>query len=965
MKKGYRIVSAVLAMCMILVLMPAIKVNAAEKVRVGYFQISGYQEIAQDGTRRGFGYDYLQEIAKYTGWEYEYVDATWDECLNMLAEGEIDLLTCAKYSEERAQLYDFSTCRMGLLHSVITVRTDDDRYSYDDYAGFDGMKVGILKGNRTNQTLERLCEEHSIQMELCVFGTEKELKDALENKEIDAIASSNQRVLENEKVICRFGLGEFYAVTAKGNDELLVGLNTAMERIVLDNPYYEAELYDKYFANNAGYKVAFTAQEKHYIQEKGSIKAVVMPDAEPFSFYDGEKYQGIAVESIEAIAAEAGLQVEYVQAKDGAEAMQMLQNQEADVIADFYADYSWGQKQGAILTKPYMEMPYAEVTAGQKAEAGERKVAVCADSFFNEIYVQEYYPAEQIIYFDSERACVEAVRSGEADVAYVSQYAAEILLQEDENLKLDSRILYETVHGVAIAVAEQERTLCYILDKAITNLEAEKIPQIIEEYKSMGEEKVSLRRFIYYNPIPVIISMAVVFSVVIGALVYALIQKKKYDQHIFELAYKDPLSGLGNINLLEDFVVKKRQEYLGKDVAMISLDINHFTTINESYGREVGDLVIGHVGYKLKEMIADKGMVVRNKADNFLLFGIYSDDEIKKLVEQIQSELGNYQCKEAGVGEEGINISYYFGIVKAKFDGDTSLHQMIDRAAMAKKATKREKSIIWYFDDEMEQQLLREKMLEDRMESALENGEFTVYYQPKFRMSDNEVIGAEALIRWNSKEYGFMNPGEFVPLFESNGFILELDFYCMEQVYKMLRARLDAGQKAVRVSINQSRMHFGQKNYIARLNALREKYQIPNELIELELTESIFADMQDISRGVEELKANGYHLSVDDFGSGYSSLNMIKEIPIDTLKIDRDFLSDDEQESGRYQKVIRKVVELAKELNMSIICEGVEKEEQADFLQSVGCMYAQGFLYAKPMPEQDFLDLLEEKPDDK
>ena len=210
-----------------------------------------------------------------------------------------------------------------------------------------------------------------------------------------------------------------------------------------------------------------------------------------------------------------------------------------------------------------------------------------------------------------------------------------------------------------------------------------------------------------------------------------------------------------------------------------------------------------------------------------------------------------------------------------------------------------------------------------------------------------------------------MNPGEFVPLFESNGFILELDFYCMEQVYKMLRARLDAGQKAVRVSINQSRMHFGQKNYIARLNALREKYQIPNELIELELTESIFADMQDISRGVEELKANGYHLSVDDFGSGYSSLNMIKEIPIDTLKIDRDFLSDDEQESGRYQKVIRKVVELAKELNMSIICEGVEKEEQADFLQSVGCMYAQGFLYAKPMPEQDFLDLLEEKPDDK
>lgn len=448
------------------------------------------------------------------------------------------------------------------------------------------------------------------------------------------------------------------------------------------------------------------------------------------------------------------------------------------------------------------------------------------------------------------------------------------------------------------------------------------------------------------------------FAVAAGAVIYALLQKKEYDKKLYELAYRDSLSGLGNMKQLEKFVARKRREYTGREAALISLDINHFTTINESCGRDAGDRVISYVGRKLEELTHGRGIVVRNKADNFLLFGPYTAEEVRKLIETIQTSLSVFEYKQSERGKKKISLTYHFGVVQVKFDEDTSLYQMADRAAMAKKAAKQEKSAVWYFDDEMEQQQLREKMLEDRMKGAMENGEFTVYYQPKFRMSDNEVVGAEALIRWNSKEYGFMSPAEFVPLFEKNGFILELDFYCMEQVYKMLRERLDAGLKTVRVSINQSRMHFGQKNYIARLNALREKYRIPNELIELELTESIFADMQDISRGVEELKANGYSLSVDDFGSGYSSLNMIKEIPIDTLKIDKDFLSDD-KESGRYQKVIRKVVELADELNMNIICEGVEKEEQADFLQSVGCMYAQGFLYAKPMPESDFISLLE------
>lgn len=712
---------------------------------------------------------------------------------------------------------------------------------------------------------------------------------------------------------------------------------------------------------NATDKSVLTAEEQAYVQEKGSIRVAVIQNAVPFSYYDEDKYVGIAVESVEAVAATIGLQVEYIQAEDAIEAASLLRNGEADVISDFYADDNWSREYGVILTEPYLEVAYAQVTLKQKEiQPDEAKVAVCTGSYFNEIYVQDSYEPEQIVYYATEAECVEAVKRAEADVAYVSRYAAEILLRQDTYLKLDKQILYNTSHGVVMAVAHEDENLLLLLNKGIQNLEPGRIAQIADKYESVGEDKVSLRRFIYYNPIPIIVGMAVVAVVLLGILVYALLQKKKYDKYIYELAYKDPLSQLGNVNLLEDYVAKKRQDYIDKEVILISLDINHFTTIKESYGKNVGDQVISYVASGLRELAGNKGIVVRNEGDNFVLFGVYTSEQVEKLIDSVRTQINLFHYEKEGTEEE-INISYFFGIVKETLRAGSSVHQMIDRATMARKMAKREKTAVYYFDDALEQQLFREKMLEDRMESALENGEFTVYYQPKFRMTDNAVIGAEALVRWNSKEYGFMNPGEFVPLFESNGFILELDFYCMEQVYKMLRQRLDAGLKVVRISINQSRLHFGQKNYIARLNALRDKYQIPGELIELELTESIFADMQDISRGVEELKSNGYYLSVDDFGSGYSSLNMIKDVPIDTLKIDKDFLSDDDQESGRYQKVIRKVVELAKELNMNIICEGVEREEQADFLQSVGCMYAQGFLYAKPMPETDFMDLLEKE----
>lgn len=916
--------------------------------------MSGYQEITEAGNRWGFGYDLLQEVSKYTGWEYEFVDATWDECLEMVEKGELDLVTCAKRDTERIDKFEFSEHRIGVSCAVFTVKIDNGDYYYNDFPSFDGMRLGMLRGNQTNHAIGDLAQRYGITFEEYIYDTEAELKEALDTGRIDAIAASNQRVLENEKVIARFDLGSFYGITKKGNHAVMDEFNRAMEQIMLSTPYFTSELYHKYFGNNTGYKIALTKEEQEYTDSHKVLRLATSPNSEPLSYYDGNEYTGIIIESIRAMAKEVGMEVEYVETESYAESLELLQSGQVDLVGDFYSDYSWGERNDVLITNPYMEAQYVQIERkGASYRREEARVATCENFFFNTMYILKHFPEENLVYYDTERECIQAVKNGHAEITFLNQYTAGILLKEDEYLNLSGNNLYDSAHGLSIAVGKNNKILCHILNKAISDLETVQIKQIVEKHTAERSEKVSLLYYIYYNPFEVMLILCAFFLVVVMVLLYFIVVKRKYNEHIYKLAYMDNLTSLGNIYYFQEQAEKRWLEYRGKEIFLLSLDISHFTTINETYGRGIGDSVIDYVGRKLDELFGEEYIVAHSKVDNFLVFGSYeNEDETELALELIRKQINLFIN-----GDTEIRLNYNFGMVRERSTGSTSVNKLTDRAEMARKAAKKESTHTCFFNDEMEQQLLREKMIEDGMKDALADEEFYVYYQPKYCMTNNEIIGAEALVRWNNKEYGFMNPAEFIPIFESSGFIIELDFYVMEQVYRMLRERLDNGERTVRISINQSRVHFAQSNYIERLNALREKYRIPNHLIELELTESILANIREISEVVSALKANGYSLSVDDFGSGYSSLNMLKEIPIDTLKIDKDFLSSEDQ-TGRYRKVIKKVVELAKELDMDIICEGVEKEEQAEFLKSIGCLYAQGYLYAKPMPEDEFLQLL-------
>jgi EAL domain-containing protein (putative c-di-GMP-specific phosphodiesterase class I) len=252
----------------------------------------------------------------------------------------------------------------------------------------------------------------------------------------------------------------------------------------------------------------------------------------------------------------------------------------------------------------------------------------------------------------------------------------------------------------------------------------------------------------------------------------------------------------------------------------------------------------------------------------------------------------------------------------------------------------------------------QEKKIENQMYEALKNNEFIVYMQPKIDLVSGLIAGAEALVRWKMPDGQILNPSEFIPTFEKNGFIDELDFYVYEETLKTLRYWLDIGKRPIIISLNVSRVHIKDSKFITKLDNLVKKYNIPSNLIEFEITENIFFNEQErLIYIMNSLRKKGFLISIDDFGSGYSSLNLLKMLPIDILKLDREFFMGNNMDQND-KIIISGIISLAKSLGLKVVSEGVETEEQAAFLRESCCDMAQGFLFYKPLPMEEFIKLI-------
>lgn len=384
-----------------------------------------------------------------------------------------------------------------------------------------------------------------------------------------------------------------------------------------------------------------------------------------------------------------------------------------------------------------------------------------------------------------------------------------------------------------------------------------------------------------------------------------------------------------------------------EEIAFIQFDVERFKLINENYGVETGDELLAFLTQTLGIICSEEQPYCRLTADVFMIVTTFDTDQhLLDFIHRLESLLSGFK---------GMEYRLIFGVAIAE---DRTLHTRRhgDNATIARQSVKGSAlNNIGFFNGRMRSELQKKQLIEENMQAALLDNQFVMFLQPKYSISTNRIIGAEALARWIHPEKGMISPAEFIPVFEENGFILKLDQIIWDSACRKLRDWIDIGIQPVPVSVNISREYIHTFDVVGYLLELVKKYDIPIKLLELEITET--TDAQGVSDIVQKMKDAGFTMLMDDFGSGYSSLNMLKTTQFDVLKIDRGFLSKF-MESGRGRKIISHTISMSRDIGLDIIAEGVETKEQAQFLSDCGCDSAQGFYYSKPVSQEEFDRLL-------
>ena len=427
-----------------------------------------------------------------------------------------------------------------------------------------------------------------------------------------------------------------------------------------------------------------------------------------------------------------------------------------------------------------------------------------------------------------------------------------------------------------------------------------------------------------------------------------LIEQK--NEELRYLLEHDALTGLYNRSTF----CRKTADFLRQNpngtYNMVQFDIERFKVINELYGNFMGDRILLLIAEGLQKCLKDKGTYGRLEADHFAVCLPAGTEELQYVREQMDKSLASVKIEQ--------KINLYYGVYTVE-DRDMSVDLMCDRANLALRTVKGNSNRSYaVYNDELHQVVLSEQQLTNSMEEALLQRQFEVYYQPVVDLKTGEVVSAEALVRWNHQEKGMVSPGFFIPFFEHNGFIIKLDAYIREEVCRNIMELGRRGLNCVPVSVNVSRLEFYDPNLCRSIIDLTERYRLEPGMMRLEITESAYTDNpQQLLAAMKELQNYGFQVLMDDFGSGYSSLNMLKDVPVDILKMDMKFL-ENQGISGRGPEILASLVRMAKKLGMHTIAEGIETKEQGDFLRSVGCEYGQGYYYARPMPADAFTNLL-------
>ena len=435
-----------------------------------------------------------------------------------------------------------------------------------------------------------------------------------------------------------------------------------------------------------------------------------------------------------------------------------------------------------------------------------------------------------------------------------------------------------------------------------------------------------------------------------GLLFLVLSLHRRSHNQLCQVAYVDPLTGADNFNSMQTHF-KEQLEQLGGKAALVVLDVLKFKVINDIHGYERGNEVLKKIAYILRQNLSEKERFCRLSADNFVLLLSF---ENKIALQTRLLQLAAQLRRECAAEPLKLIIEVALGTYEIT-DTTVPFYLMLDRAHIALKNAKGGAlNKNQFFEETDRSRMVAEQQIENTMHNALNNREFEIYLQPKCDFATGQLRGAEALVRWNKSDGLIVRPDEFIPVFEKNGFILQLDMYIYEEAVRLLKEWKEKGLSLVPIAVNFSRLHLNDDRFVPQMRHVATKHNVDTHFLEVELTESVvFNNLQRAQSVLSNLHNYGFAVAMDDFGAGYSSLNVLKNLHFDSIKLDKEFLGG--CESNPYaQNVIEGTVKMVKKLGIQVVAEGVETREQVDFLCRIGCDIAQGYFFSRPLKASAF-----------
>ena len=926
--------------------------------KVGYVSDANFIFEDRPGHWSGYGYDYMEFLSMYAHCKFEYIGyEDWDAMVNALEKKEVDMVP--------GMPGDWRKIPNGLRTAHVIGRFPME-FVVKNRQVKPQMKIGVMPSSYPTPGFPAVANSEGITYEEIQFQKYQKMLEAYRTGEIDGYVDALLDTKNTSEAFAFFDRQSYRLIIHKDNQTLFDRMDLAMDKMLLMQPNIRDRLNQKYMRQE-GFPLVLNKDERDYLAARKKLKAAIFIYYQPFAYHnDKGELVGLFPELLHKIGEDLGVEIEIVETHSIKETHDLVQSGGVDIVADAILDHSWGKDTNINLTQSYLTYEYAAATRTDYDLTLESKpkVALVENMIYVKNLVLPQVAQEDVVYCRSWEECLQAVSDGRADVTYILKSAIQPIMNQTGIYDIDiSATTYFTEPCTLGVYAYENPHLWQALNKEINHLDAAWINNVLNKHR-MATAHLSPMYYVYRHPVRVFI-VIILLSIGIG---WFFIYRNRMQQRHFELvqhmAYTDLRYDLPNVSFLEKEVpglyAKLKHSEPEAQTFFVIFSMDSGASVAEESGRKLIDKTFKEMAKEVEK--DDPVLCIAAGIDTEHLICFCEAKSVEEISDWAKFFVNKYNYINTYDAQARIILHTKAGITN--YTPSIYVQQAIDRALSA--CHHKSNETVKIFDEKLEDQLTTQHLIEGKMQQALYNGEFKAFYQPKYDLKTRKIVGAEALVRWISPETGFMPPGKFIPLFEENGFVIQVDYYILEKTFQLQKERLAAGKEVIPISVNQSRLHMTEENYLEKMKAIVEKYNLPPGLIELEITETMFGDFdnkssqQNAMKIVQGLHELGFSLSVDDFGSGYSSFSLLGILPMEVMKIDRSVLTGADT-SERMKEILAYVIKLGHALNMEVLCEGIETHEQEILLLGLGCRLGQGFFNAKPMPVEEFVNFFEQR----